>query len=130
MKHILKSAGFALSGLSHAIKTERNIQQFLIGLLVYCAVGIYVGFFLAEWIVVFLLACFFLMVELLNTAMERLADTIDDGQKKKHGGHYHIGIKQAKDVAAAASLIALCIVTTLLGIMLVSHVLLPLGLID
>lgn len=50
---------------------------------------------------------FFVVIELLNTAIERLADTFDDYEKKHRGGHYHPGIKMTKDVGAAASLVAL-----------------------
>lgn len=58
-------------------------------------------------IILSLLGGFFIVVELLNTAIERLADTFDDCEKKHRGGHYHPGIKMTKDVAASASLVAL-----------------------
>lgn len=122
MKRIAKSVGFALSGFKHAVKTERNIQQFLGGLLVYCIVGLLLGYWIDEWVIVFMASTFFLMMELLNTAIERLADVVDDQEKKKNGGHYHQGIKQAKDVAAAASLFAFLMVGILLVLILSAHI--------
>lgn len=122
MKRMAKSVGYAVSGLVHAVSTERNIQQFLIGFFIYCCIGVSVHFDIFEWVIVAFAAGCFLIVELINTAIERLADTVDDGEKKKNGGHYHTGIKQAKDVAAAASLIALIMVGVILVPILLSHV--------
>lgn len=125
--------GFALSGVCHAAREERNIKQFLIGLTVYVLVGAYVGFWPAEWIVVVIMATGFFIVELLNTSIERLGDAIDDAEKTRHGGHYHVGIKQAKDVAAAASLMALILVVIIFGSMLAVHIIViqgPLPIID
>ena len=122
MKRIVRSMGFALSGLHHAIREERNIQQFLVGLVVYILIGIGLGFWMTEWIIVTLTAAGFLIVELLNTAIERVGDAIDDTQKTRHSGHYHLGIKQAKDIAAAASLVALLVVVLILGSLLSAHI--------
>ena len=122
MKRIVRSMGYALSGLGHAVSEERNIRQFLIGLAVYVLAGVYVGFWPVEWIVVLVMATGFFIVELLNTSIERLGDAIDDAEKTRRGGHYHVGIKQAKDVAAAASLVALLLVVVILGSMLTVHV--------
>lgn len=109
MKKTAKSLGHSLSGLRHAINTESNIQKFLIGEIVVLMIGIWLDISVAELIFVLICGAAFLIVELFNTAFERLADTFDDDAKKHHGGHYHVGVKQTKDVAAAASLIALLI---------------------
>lgn len=105
----MNSFRFALSGLAHAFSEERNLQGFLLLNLIIVIIGILVKLPAANWIVLLLFSLMFIVVELLNTAMERLADTIDDCQKRSHGGHYHLGIKMAKDTAAAASLVALTI---------------------
>lgn len=125
MKRIVRSMGFALTGLRHALSEERNIQQFLVGLVAYVLAGIYLGFWIGEWIVVALTAAGFIIVELLNTAIERVGDAIDDTEKKRRGGHFHLGIKQAKDIAAAASLIALLVVVLILGSLLSAHLFVP-----
>lgn len=122
MKRMMRSVGYALSGLRHAVGAERNIQQFLAGLVVYAFIGAILGFSSFEWFITVLATTGFLIVELLNTAIERLADAFDDGEKKRRGGHYHLGIKQAKDTAAAASLMALILVVLILGSLLAFHI--------
>ncbi len=119
MKHTARSFGHSLSGLSHALMEERNLRRFIIGHLILIFIAGVVQTDLAAIIIVTAFAGFFIVIELLNTALERLADTIDDCEKKRNGGHFHIGIKQAKDVAAAASLVALLLylVVTVLAIL-------------
>lgn len=122
MKKTKQSLGFALTGLTHAIQSERNIRLFLIAHLVIVGLGYFFGLSVFEWIAIILFAVLFLITELINTSIERLADTFDDCEKKRNAGHYHAGIKQAKDVAAAASLLAFgldCIVLLLIFVPLV-----------
>ncbi len=114
--------GFALSGLRHAVQVERNIKQFLVCLVAYVGIGIYLQFWAFEWVIVALTSAVFLIVELLNTAIERLGDAIDDVEKTRKGGHFHLGIKQAKDIAAAASFITLLVVVFILGSLLSVHI--------
>lgn len=113
--------GFALSGLQHAVRVERNIRQFLVCLIAYVGVGIYLQFWPLEWVIVALTSAMFLIVELLNTSIERLGDAIDDVEKKRRGGHFHLGIKQSKDIAAGASFITLLVVVFILGSLLSLH---------
>lgn len=107
MKKTARSLGFAVSGLIHAIRHERNLKLFLLAHIVILALGLWLQLTIIEWIVVLVFAAMFMIVELLNTSLERLADTVDDMEKDRKGGHYHPGIKMTKDVAASASLIAL-----------------------
>jgi len=125
MKRTAKSLGFALSGLAHAVKEERNVQLFLLANVV--VVLAIIALRIHPSVMVLLVPCagLFLMVELFNTAIERIADTIDDCEKKRNAGHYHPGIKQAKDVASAASLIALTFYVFVL-ILIFSPAVLPL----
>lgn len=109
MRKTASSLGHSLRGLSHAFTEERNLRFFLIGHVVLLLLGISVRIDLFSLVFSTFAAGLFVTTELLNTAIERLADTIDDCEKTKQGGHYHIGIKQTKDVAAAASLIMLAV---------------------
>ncbi len=109
MKKSVQSLGHALRGLSHAVKEERNLRAFLIGHTILLLLGIIVRIDFLSLLIVTFIAGLFVAVELLNTAIERLADTVDDCKKTSLGGHYHIGIKQTKDVASAASLIMLIV---------------------
>ncbi len=122
MKRVVRSMGFALSGLQHAVRVERNIRQFLVCLIAYIGVGMYLQFWPLEWVIVALTSAMFLIVELLNTSIERLGDAIDDVEKKRRGGHFHLGIKQSKDIAAGASFITLLVVVFILGSLLSLHV--------
>ena len=109
MKKTVRSLGHSLEGFAHAVKTERNLRLFLIGHCVVLIIGFKLGIDFFSLVLTTIFAGLFLMVELLNTAIERLADTVDDCEKTHRGGHYHLGIKQTKDVAAAGSLIALLV---------------------
>ncbi|MDD5056021.1 MAG: diacylglycerol kinase family protein [Candidatus Peribacteraceae bacterium] len=107
MRLTIKSLGHALSGLKHAFVQERNVRKFLMlwgGLAV---AALLLKFEIVQWIIFLLVGLCFLTVELINTAIERITDTIDDDRKQANSGHFHPGIKMAKDVAAAASLLAL-----------------------
>lgn len=110
MKKAAKSLGFALSGLWNAFRSERNLRLFALIHILICLGSIMVlqidNAMLFIILITFVGGCF-VVIELLNTAIERLADTFDDCEKKCRGGHYHPGIKITKDVAAAASLVAL-----------------------
>ncbi len=109
MKKTIHSFGHALSGLDHAVKNETNLRRFLLAYLCVLLVSIWLDVDIISIVFVLICGAMFIIVELINTAIERLADTVDDHEKKKNGGHYHLGIKMTKDVGAAGSLIALMI---------------------
>ena len=109
MKKTVRSLGYSLTGLSHALKSESNLRRFLLGHIALILLAVYLHIDLFSMVLLTFAAGFFVTVELLNTAIERLADTLDDCEKTQRGGHYHPGIKLTKDVAAAASLIALIV---------------------
>lgn len=119
MKRTAKSFGHALEGLLHALKYERNLRRFVIGHAVLLCAGIAVRIDLFSLILATLMAGFFVVVELINTAIERVTDTFDDHLKSARGGHEHPGVKMAKDVGSAASLVAL----TMYGVMVMLVVL-------
>jgi diacylglycerol kinase len=120
MKKTARSFGFAVSGLVHAVRHERNLKMFLLAHLIVLAIGLSMQITIIEWLVLLVFAGMFMVVELFNTALERLADTVDDMEKDRKNGHYHPGIKMTKDVAAAAALIAL-----LLDLVVLALVFLP-----
>jgi undecaprenol kinase len=107
MKRIQKSFGHALDGLVHAIKTERNLQLFIPVYIVLLLLALPVIRVLWEWIALLMAGGVFLSIELINTSFERLLDVLDDQKKILGSNHYHSTVKAAKDVGAAASLVAL-----------------------
>ncbi|HVW66906.1 MAG TPA: diacylglycerol kinase family protein [Candidatus Peribacteraceae bacterium] len=104
-----RSFGFALSGLVHAFKRERNIRLFLYGYIVVIGVGAYLRLLTWEWLTIIIAGGLFLCTELLNTAIERFVDVVDHNRKMDGGTGYHANLKAAKDVAASASLVALSV---------------------
>jgi undecaprenol kinase len=88
---------FAFAGIRIAIQQEKNIRfHLLISVLVIILASI-LSLSQIEWIILLLVISGMLVLEMLNTAIERIVDlvTLD----------YHPLAKQAKDVAAGAVLI-------------------------
>lgn len=123
MKKTARSLGYSLAGLKHAVQSERNLQLFLAAQVVVILISLWLGVDIVSLTIMIVFGLGFLIVELVNTAIERLADTVDDEQKKERSGHYHLGIKQTKDVAAAASLIALLVDGCVVILMLLPYAL-------
>ncbi|NLC76776.1 MAG: diacylglycerol kinase family protein [Clostridia bacterium] len=96
---MLKSFTFALSGLVAAIKEERNLKIHLAAALLVTVLGFVFQLRLWEWAVISLTVFLVLVAELINTAIEKAVDLAVDGR-------LHPLAKTAKDVAAAAVLLA------------------------
>ena len=94
----LHSFRYALAGLRTLLLTQHNawIHAAATGLVV--AAGLVLGLSPAEWCWLVLAMTLVWMAEALNTALEFLADAVTQ--------EFHPLILQAKDVAAAAVLIA------------------------
>lgn len=129
MRRTVHSLGHALRGLAHAFRHERNLSLFL---LLHASLTLFIAALshhpagvAVPLIILSFFGAFFLVIELLNTSIERLADTFDDTEKKRHAGHYHPGIKITKDVASGASLIALCIYGVIAIMLIVTIVRFP-----
>jgi diacylglycerol kinase len=99
MRRLLKSFGYALSGIRFTFKSEQNFKIHIIALIIAIAMGIYLGLSLPEWGLVIFSIGFVLAAELFNTAIERLGDEIANGKQKQV-------VKIAKDTSAAAVLIS------------------------
>ena len=108
MKQTTRSLGYSITGLRHAVAHEANLRKFLFLEIFLLLAAIALGDFLL-FIALLMVGGGFTIVELFNTAIERLADTFDDCEKQRNSGHFHPGIKMTKDVASAASLIALIV---------------------
>ncbi len=127
MKRTRKSFGHAVEGLVHAVKYETNLRRFIIGHILLVLLGFLLGIDLIFLVLATLTAGFFVVVELINTAIERVTDTFDDHLKTARGGHEHPGVKMAKDVGSAASLVALAIYGAMLTLILLPYVLMALN---
>lgn len=94
----LKSFAYALQGMLHLVRTQPNARLHLLAAFLVCAAGAYLGLGRAEWLWITVAIVLVWSAEAFNTALEQLADALHPEQ--------HPGIGQAKDMAAAAVLIA------------------------
>jgi undecaprenol kinase len=90
--------GFATQGLLFALRHERSLRLQLLTLIAVLTALAILRPGALWWAVVLLASAAVLAAELLNTALERLADHLHP--------HDHPGIQVAKDCAAAGVLIA------------------------
>ncbi|MBP6011584.1 MAG: diacylglycerol kinase family protein [Alphaproteobacteria bacterium] len=94
----LKSISFALAGIATMLRTQHNAWIHLAATIAVIAAGLWFQISSGEWVAVVLAIVVVWMAEGLNTAFELLCDVASP--------QFHPLVKQAKDVAAAAVLIA------------------------
>lgn len=97
-RSLIESFNYAVSGIIHTLKTERNMRiHFVIGVLV-ILLSLYFDFTRGELILLFFTISLVLITEMINTAIERTIDLITK--------EYHPLARLAKDMAAGGVLIA------------------------
>ncbi|MFH0830489.1 MAG: diacylglycerol kinase family protein [Parcubacteria group bacterium] len=97
-RYNVNSLAAALAGLRHALTHEVNFQVEAVLAVLALVFGIILGLTHLEWLILVLTIGFVLALELVNTGFEHLADV--------NTPRFHSGIKIAKDVSAAAVLLA------------------------
>ena len=107
MKKLIHAFGVAFDGILCAFKEEYNIRIHTIAALIVIVLGIWLEVSTTEWSLLLISIGMVVTAELLNTAVERLADSVTREKNPL--------IKQAKDIAAGGVLIA-AIVALILGI--------------
>lgn len=96
MRYFLRSMRFALNGIYHFFRRERNGQiQGVIAVLVIAA-GVFFKVSRMEWLALLLCTGLVIGLEMLNSAIERICNL--------YSTEFHPAIKIIKDVAAAAVL--------------------------
>ncbi|MBE0663552.1 MAG: diacylglycerol kinase family protein [Bacteroidales bacterium] len=93
----MKSFAQAFSGLLLVFKTQVNARIHLLAALVVIILGFYFRVTTEEWCILIVCICGVIGFEVINTAIERLADEVSATYNK------NIGI--VKDIAAAAVLV-------------------------
>ncbi|MBU8879431.1 diacylglycerol kinase family protein [Bacillus sp. FJAT-29790] len=97
-KHqLIRSFGFAISGIKSAVLKERNMKIHLLISIAVIGLGIWLSLSTVEWLFVLFAIGGMLSLELLNTAIERAVDLVT--------AKYHPLAKEAKDIAAGSVLI-------------------------
>lgn len=114
IKNLLKSFGYAFSGIFTCILTERNMRIHLVcAIYMYSFLGLTDWFVLSrtDWAILFIANAIVMMGELINTAVEKTVDLVTSERKPL--------AKIAKDAAAGAVLIgaifAVCVGIAVLG---------------
>ena len=95
---IARSFGFAFEGLATILRTQPNFWVHLLAGCAALALGAVLHLSPAEMALIVLTIGLVLIVESINTALEALCDLASPG--------YHPLVKRAKDISAAAVLIA------------------------
>ena len=98
MTRLLRSFGFALTGLRYAFRTQANLRIHTVISLVVIAIGLWVQLSPIEWAVLIVTMMVVLAAELMNTAIEATLDRVSVEQ--------HPLAKVAKDPEAGAVLLS------------------------
>lgn len=93
----LQSTNYAIEGIIHAAKTQRHMRYHLYAAIVVLIASFVLGLGWYEFVVLVLLSIVVLSVEMINTAIEAITDSIFK--------EYDERAKQIKDIAAGAVLI-------------------------
>lgn len=105
----IKSFYYALSGITYAVRTQKNMKIHTLALILVLTAGFWLELSGLEWSMVLIMVGIVIICEMLNTAMEALVDLETQ--------NYHPLAKTAKDVAAGAVLIA-CILSVIIGLLI------------
>ncbi len=98
----------AFNGIKMAFKEEPNFRIHVVATIMVIAAGLYFKLSTTEWLAIVIVIGLVLLTELLNTAIENIADFISPERHEK--------IKTIKDIAAAAVLIS-AIVALVVGLL-------------
>lgn len=94
---LIKSFGYAGEGLRLCYKTQLNFRVHLLVLVAVTIGGFVINISNTEWLFIIVCSMLVLALELLNTALEHLCDTVTKD--------FNPAIKIIKDVSAAAVLV-------------------------
>jgi len=109
VKRFLASIHHALNGIKIGLVKELNLKIHLVATIIVIGAGFILKISTTEWMILVLCIGFVFSAELLNTAVELIADFISPAQ--------HPDIGKIKDIAAGAVLIA-AIVSVIVGILI------------
>ena len=106
IKKRLQSFRFAIKGIKNLIINEHNARIHLTALLVVIGLGLFFKLELMEWVAITIVSGIVILTELINTAIENLADIVEPKWNEKIG--------KIKDYSAGAVLVA-AIVSIIVG---------------
>jgi diacylglycerol kinase (ATP) len=94
---LLKSFGFAFSGLESAVRSENNFIYHFLGCISSFLLGFYLKISTYHWAIIILLIGMVIAAEVFNTAIEKLTDIVSP--------EFDIKAGQVKDISAGAVLL-------------------------
>lgn len=97
MRRLIKSFGYAVSGITYAIKTQNNLRIHLFIIVIVGFAGWYFKLTAGEWLCILVTIGLVLATELINTAIELLVDLVSP--------HFNAKAGKVKDIAAGAVLV-------------------------
>lgn len=98
LKKFWHSFGYARQGLITAWQTQSNFRWHSLALMIVVILGLVTHLTNVEWALILLISSLVLIMELINTIIERLVDLAKP--------RVHVYAKMVKDVMAGATLIA------------------------
>ncbi len=107
IKSSFKSFKYAINGLKILIRNEHNSRINLVAMIIAIVLGIILKISNIEWIAIVIVIGFVFSTEIINSAIEKLADFVSPD--------YHETIKKVKDLSAAMVLVC-ALVSLIVGI--------------
>lgn len=98
LKERLLSFKYAFNGLKILFKEEHNARVHIIITVIVIGMGIWLHISIIEWLIICLLIAIVFCTEIINSAIENLADYVSP--------EWHNTIKKVKDLAAASVFVA------------------------
>ena len=109
MKKFLKSANHALNGVRETIRKERNFKIQLVFGFIIILLSIFLKIPKIELIIIIFICSFVLILEMINSVIERLVDQLSSKHNKEYG--------KIKDIMAGAVLFS-AILAVIIGILI------------
>ncbi|WP_100406758.1 diacylglycerol kinase family protein [Bacillus solitudinis] len=108
-KRLLRSFGYAYTGLRYVFKYEQNMQVHIVTATVVLILAAILRLPLLHWLILLLVIAGMFSLEIMNTAIERTVDLVTN--------EFHPLAKRAKDIAAAAVFVY-CMFAVIIGILI------------
>ena len=108
-----RAFGFAIQGLRFSWRTQRHLRLHVALTTLVVALGLFLAFSPGEWAALIVTIALVTALELINTVVEVVVDLVTP--------EFHPLAKVAKDVAAAAVLVAACSAVLVGAIVLIPH---------
>ena len=98
MMKLIKSFTYAWAGIKACFKSESNFRIHIIAAITAVVFSLLLNISATEWIAILFCIAFVIVMEMINTAIEKLCDVVYLEQ--------HQVIKKVKDIAAGAVLVS------------------------